>query len=191
MVLVGLIIMAGFLVGNSDALELGKTKTTGTAAIGQDFVLTSHKGEQFDTATLRGKYMLVFFGFTHCQGICPTGLNNITIALDKIGDKISNIVPLFITIDAKRDNASRMAEHLANFHEKIIGLTGSEDEVKLAADAYKVYYSEHKADAGEADYDVDHSAFIYLMNKNGEYLAHFSYNIDGDELAQKISALMK
>ena len=164
-------------------------KATGKATIGGEFHLTNQHGKAVDNSSLVGGYHLVFFGFTHCPAICPTGLTNITAALNKMG-KDTPITPIFITLDAERDTVEHLANHIKNFHESFVALTGSLEKIKQAADSYKVYFSIDEHKTGE-NYNISHSAFIYLMDKKGEYQAHFPYDIDPETLTEKLTKLTK
>ena len=164
-------------------------KVTDKSAIGGEFHLTNQHGQAIDNSSLIGDYHLVFFGFTHCPAICPTGLANITAALNQMDKSAPTIIPIFITLDGERDTVEKLSNYMKNFHKSFIALTGSLDEIKQAADSYKVYYSIDKHSKGE-DYNVNHSAFIYLMDKEGKYKAHFQYDIDPKTLAEKLTTLI-
>ena len=125
-------------------------------------------GKTVTDADFRGRYMLVFFGFTHCPDICPAELQVIAQALDKLGDKGKKVVPVFITLDPERDTPQAMAEYVKSFGPNFVGLTGSPEAIAAAAKAYRVAYAkvENKESAG--DYSVDHSALVYLMDPEGK-----------------------
>lgn len=161
------------------------------AAIGGPFELTDQNGNKLTNKDLNGKLSLVFFGYTHCPDICPVTLATLTSVMNHLGNKADQVVPVFITVDPKRDTPARLKEYLRAFHPSIRGLTGDTAHIAEAAKAYKVYFSEDSmkeadasdthehhhhddADAEEANYPVDHSAIVYLMGRSGEYLAHFS-----------------
>ncbi len=157
----------------------------GRALIGGPFTLVDHAGKTRTAADFRGRPMLVFFGYTHCPDVCPTGLQTISDALDRLEPTVAErIQPLFITIDPARDTADAMAGYVEHFHPALLGLTGTSEQVAKAAKSYRVYYA--KQGEGEADYLVDHSTFTYLMDAEGEYVTHFSHGISADEMAQQI-----
>jgi protein SCO1/2 len=139
----------------------------------------------------RGKYMLIFFGYTYCPDVCPTTLAVETEALDKIGARAKRIVPIFISVDPQRDTPDKLKSYLSSFDAKppsvranFVGLTGSDEEIAKAADAYGVYYLPHlDARAENADYSVDHSGNVYLMSPEGKFVAYYSQGILPDELA--------
>jgi protein SCO1/2 len=160
--------------------------TTGEALVGGPFTLTSHTGERVSDESFRGKYMLLVFGFTYCPDVCPTELQVVSAALDEMGARAVDIQPLFVTIDPARDTPETLALYVKNFHPRLIGLTGTEEEIKNIASAYRVYYARAKGGSG-ADYLMDHSSIIYLMDRDGRFLKHFSYSTDATRLAQGIT----
>jgi protein SCO1/2 len=163
-----------------------------TAAIGGDFTLTDQNGKLVKDAEFRGKLMLVFFGFTHCPEICPTTVSTLSKVMTALGDKADKVAPVFISVDPKRDTPKVMKEYLANFDKRIVGLTGTPQEVKKAADAYKIYFAINKdSKTGEDDYQVDHSTIVYMMDKNGQYVRHFSYNAGEQEITKAILEALK
>lgn len=109
-----------------------------------------------------------------------------TQAMELLDDDSEHVVPIFITVDPTRDTPERMKEYLGNFHPSFIGLTGSKEDIKKIESAYKVYSTKVQADDQPDGYMMDHSGFIYLMDNNGKYLTHFSYDTDPEEMAQKI-----
>jgi protein SCO1 len=159
--------------------------SSGVALVGGPFELVSHKGQQVTDKEFRGKYMLVSFGYTYCPDVCPTELQVISAALDELGDKARDIQPIFITIDPERDTVAALAQYMQSFHPSYIGLTGSPEAVAKAAKAYRVYYAKSENKSG-GDYLMDHSSIIYLMDKEGTFLRHFSYGTDAKALAKAI-----
>lgn len=185
------VILIFFAVGSLAALFMRDSfvpsaTQSGRALIGGPFVLTNQKGERVADEAFRGKYMLVSFGYTFCPDICPAELQLMTDALNELGPKGDNIVPVFITIDPKRDTVSQIAGYMESFHPRMVGLTGTEEEIKQAAGAYRVYYARADGAADDPNYLMDHSTFIYLMDPKGEYLAHFPYGITKDKLAERL-----
>jgi cytochrome oxidase Cu insertion factor (SCO1/SenC/PrrC family) len=153
--------------------------------VGGPFELIDHSGHIRTERDFRGKLMLVYFGFTFCPDICPTDLQAIGLALEKLGDDADKVQPLFITVDPARDTAQHLAQYVPMFHPRLIGLTGNAEAIRKAADAYKVYYA--KIPLGKADdYTVDHTAFIYLMDGDGNYLGFFPPGTSADRLVEII-----
>jgi cytochrome oxidase Cu insertion factor (SCO1/SenC/PrrC family) len=159
--------------------------------VGGPFELTDHAGKVRTERDFRGKLMLVYFGFTYCPDICPADLQAIGLALDKLGADGDSVQPLFITVDPERDTTKHLAEYVPMFHPRLIGLTGSAEAIRNAADAYKVYYARVdppkesvKEDGGY--YTVDHTAFIYLMDREGNYLGFFPPGTSADRMVEII-----
>jgi protein SCO1/2 len=177
-----ILIFAGLIVFGPQRVPV----TTGVAQVGGPFTLTSHTGERVSDQSFRGKFMLLVFGFTYCPDVCPTQLQVVSAALDEMGDKAADIQPLFVTIDPERDTPEVLKAYVGNFHSRLIGLTGSDEEIRKIAAAYRVYYARAKGAAG-ADYLMDHSSIIYLMGRDGRFLKHFSYSTDATELAKGIT----
>jgi cytochrome oxidase Cu insertion factor (SCO1/SenC/PrrC family) len=163
----------------------------GTALVGGPFTLTDQTGKRVTEKDYLGKYMLVFFGYTYCPDVCPTELQVISAALDKLGSKADDVQPIFITIDPERDTPEVMAQYVANFHPRLVGLTGSPAEVAVAAKVYRLYYSKVDSEAGSDDYLMDHSSIVYLMDRQGRFLKHFTYTTDAAELAKAIESVIR
>ena len=155
---------------------------TGEAVnIGGPFSLIDQNGTHRTEKDFSGKYMLVFFGYTFCPDVCPTTLSVISAALDKVGPDAEKIVPIFISVDPKRDRPEVLKPYLAAFGPRFVGLTGTDQEVADAAKAYRVYYQAH-AEEGE-NYAVDHSGVVYLMSPSGQFLANYSLETSPDAMA--------
>ncbi|WP_245452807.1 SCO family protein [Bradyrhizobium sp. C9] len=152
--------------------------------VGGPFALTDQAGHARTDTEFRGKLMLVYFGFTYCPDVCPTDLQAIGLALDKLGPDGDQVQPIFITVDPARDTAAHLAEYVPLFHPRLIGLTGSDDAIRKVADAYKVYYA--RVPLKDGDYTVDHTAYIYLMDRDGNYLGFFPPGTSADRLVEII-----
>jgi protein SCO1/2 len=192
-------IVAGFLIGAlaGAAVLLITTpqggqpvQSSGTALVGGPFSLVGADGKPVTDRDFRGRYMLIFFGFTHCPDICPAELQVIAQALEQLGDKAKNVVPIFITLDPERDTPEAMGNYVKSFGPNFVGLTGSPEAIAAAAKAYRVSYAkvENKESAG--DYSVDHSALVYLMDPEGRYVTHFSYGLSADQMAEKLGKFL-
>lgn len=159
------------------------------ASIGGPFSLTNHLNSPVTEDDFLGKYMLVYFGYTYCPDVCPTDLQIMTIALRMLDSNVSGqITPVFVSVDPERDTVDVMAAYIKYFHEDLIGLTGTVEQVKAVKSEYRVY-SAKSGDA--AEYLVDHTAYTYLMGKNGELLKHFDHAVEPKAMAAQISALVK
>ena len=194
LVLVGLLggIAAAFLLMPETMQRLlpaKQTITVGKATVGGPFTLTDHTGKRVTEQDFRGKHMLVFFGFTHCPDICPAGLQLISAALAKIGDKAERFVPIFISVDPQRDTPETVATYVKNFDDRIVGLTGTPEEIASVAKAYKVFYEKMPNDASPEDYNMNHTSIIYVMDPKGEYVTHFTPMNSVDDMTTKLDAL--
>lgn len=160
---------------------------TGKALIGGPFTLTDQDGKRVTEKDFLGKYMLVFFGFTHCPDICPSGLQVMAAALDQLGDKAKDVVPVFITLDPERDTPEKIGEYVKSFHSRFVGLTGSKDEVAAAAKAYRVYYQIVPDEKNQNEYTIDHAAIIYLMGKDGTFMTHVPHATNTEAIVTALS----
>lgn len=192
-----LLALAAFLVGAGLAYGVlhysrvvslaNSVRVSGKALIGGPFALTDHTGKRVTEKDFRGKFMLVYFGFSYCPDVCPAELQVIAQALGKLGDKAKKVTPVFITVDPERDTVEQMASYVANFDPRLVGLTGTQDEVRAAAKAYRVYYARQKDESSTAGYVMDHSSVVYLMGPDGGYLTHFAYGTKPDQMAAGIA----
>lgn len=153
--------------------------------IGGPFALIDQNGTRRTDADFRGKLMLVYFGFTFCPDVCPTDLLQMALAVDQLGQAGEMVQPVFITVDPERDTPEHLKGYTPLFHPRFVGLTGDATAIRAAARAYRVYYKKVKLD-GRSDYTVDHSAFIYLMGRDGEYLGFFPPGTSAERLADEI-----
>ena len=149
--------------------------------LGGAFALTDQDGMRRTDADFRGKYMLVFFGYTFCPDVCPTTLAVQAEALKILGGQATRIVPVFITVDPKRDTPEVLKSYLAAFGPDFIGLTGDEAEITQVTKAYRVFYQAH-AEEGD-NYTVDHSGVVYLMSPEGKFVANYSLDTSPDMMA--------
>ena len=157
---------------------------TGGALVGGPFTLTDQNGRRVGDGAFRGKLMLIYFGYTFCPDVCPTELLDMSQAIDALGKDGDGVQPIFITVDPARDTPAALKEFLVNFHPSMLGLTGTVEEVQAVAKAYRVYFA--KASGKERDYLVDHTSIVYLMDRQGRYLTHFTANVRGDQMAAAI-----
>jgi protein SCO1/2 len=152
--------------------------------IGGPFALIDHTGKPRTDEDFRGTLLLIYFGYSYCPDVCPTDLQQIGLAIDQLGSAGGAVQPLFITLDPERDTAAHLAEYVPLFHPRLIGLTGSAEQIRRIALAYKVYYTKYPP--GSADYVVDHSAFIYLVDANGKYIGFFPPGTTADRMTEII-----
>jgi len=160
---------------------------TGTVSIGGPFTLRDPDNNIITEANLKGRYSLIFFGFTHCPDICPLALQTVTQALNDAGDAATAVQPVFITVDPERDTPEAMRAYAANFHPRLLALTGTPEQVQGAVKSYRAYAAKAPLKDAEGretgDYTMNHTGYIYLMDRNGNYVAHF----DKDSTAAMIT----
>ena len=172
------------LAGEREMLGDSTAPSQQAADIGGPFTLLDSDGATVTDADFATSYLLVSFGFTSCPDVCPTALQSIGQAMDLLGDDAVRVQPLFITLDPERDTPDVVGEYAEAFHPRLIGLTGSAEQIADAAGAYRVYYAKVPTpDDDAAGYTVDHSAFVYLMAPDGTYLKHFSHASSPEEIA--------
>ena len=174
-----LLMLAGFLAGVASIvlvviLVSGRDPmpSAGAAAIGGPFSLVDQNGRTVTDKDLRGHPFLVFFGFTHCPDVCPTSLFEISEVLGKLGPDAQKVSALFVTIDPERDTPAEMKDYLSSFNPHLVGLTGDPAAIAAVAKEYRVYVKKVPLDNG--DYTMDHTALVYLMDKEGRFVTPFN-----------------
>ncbi len=185
--IVGLLV-AVLLLGTGSFIWLSGGGTA--SLVGGPFVLEDGNGKPVTDRDFRGKYMLIYFGYTFCPDVCPTTLNEVATALDHLGPKAARLQPIFITVDPKRDTPDVVKQYAAAFTPRLVGLTGSPEQIAAAAKAYRVYYAEHRTGPGPNDYSMDHSSILYLMGPDGQFIAPIRADEDGAQMATDIEKLM-
>lgn len=162
--------------------------------IGGAFALENVDGKRVTDQDFRGRYMLVYFGYTHCPDVCPTKLIEVTHALEdfeKENPRQAGIVaPVFVTVDPARDTPEILRDYVANFHPRFVALTGTEAAVAAMTTAYNVYYRRVPTDDGK-DYVMDHTAYVFLLGPDGRYVTHFTANEDATAMARNLAHSVK
>lgn len=172
------------LVGWQASRWFGADSPAGEAVvIGGPFSLTASDGRRVTDQDFRGRWMLIYFGFTFCPDVCPTELAVMAAALDALGDDAADIQPILITLDQERDTVEVLRDYVAAFHPRLIGLTGTLAEIQAVAGAYRVFFQKTEPDAS-GDYVVDHSSVVYLMDPAGDYVAVFGRDVDAVAMAE-------
>jgi protein SCO1 len=176
------------LSSERSAAELMDAVMWNREPIGGPFALVDQRGVRRTDADFRGKLMLVYFGFTSCPDVCPTDLQSIGAAVDRLGEAGEAVQPLFITLDPERDTPQQLADYVPMFHPRLLGLSGDAAAIADAARAYRVYYA--RVPTKDVDYTIDHSGFIYLMDRDGKYVGFFPPGTSGDQMADAIRPLL-
>jgi protein SCO1/2 len=136
--------------------------------------------------------MLVYFGFTFCPDVCPTALQVMAAALEKLAPKQADqVVPVLISVDPERDTPAQLGMYVKSFHPRLVGLTGSEAEIEAVTKAYRVYVKKVPDPKSSAGYTMDHSSIIYLMGPDGRYRTHFTHATNPDAMAERLSAFIR
>ena len=162
----------------------------GTPQIGRDFTLIDQHSIQRSTSDFKGKYRLIYFGYSFCPDICPMGLQNMSEALTALGRDVDEVIPIFVTIDPERDTVENLKIYAGNFHPKFIMMTGTLAEITPILKDYKVYAVKARPDGTMADYLMDHSTLIYLMDRKGVFVKSFPHTIAGEALAKAITTIL-
>lgn len=183
-----LVLAAGGMVGFAwRAGPGGRTASFLGGVIGGPFHLVDQNAKPFTEADLKGRWDLVFFGFTHCDDTCPMTLNNLALARDRLGAARDKVQIVFVSVDPERDTPAVLKSYVARFGAPIVALTGTADEVKAIARGYRVFYARHPLAGG--GYDMDHSAVVYVMDPQGRFAANLAPDASPDEVAARLKAL--
>lgn len=177
-----MLLISGSLFADSQA--------TGSELIRSKFNLISHENKAVSAEDFHGRYLMVFFGFSHCPKICPAGLSTLVAVTNKLSTPEIEVVPVFISIDPERDTVERLSNYVKLFDPKLIGLTGSVEEVEATAKSFRAYYGKSRVDK-DGNYSYDHSSVIYMIGKQGEYLAHYSSSEGVDQIVAKAREYIK
>jgi protein SCO1 len=185
-VIAGVIVLSG-LVGLALSPHKGAAGGVGEVSIGGPFALVDGHGKPVTDRDFRGRFMLIYFGYTHCPDACPTTLSDIASAIDKLPvNARSRVVPLFITVDPERDIPAMIGDYAAAFGPEFVGLTGSPGAIAAAENEYHVYAQKHPLAHG--DYAMDHSSIMYVMGPDGGFLGVIADGTKPGDIAQRLIA---
>jgi len=162
-----------------------------TVTIGGPFALRTPDGVTVTDQTYRGKWLLVYFGYTFCPNSCPTALMDISLVLARLGSEADVIQPLFITVDPQRDTPNVLQQYTRSFDPRIIGLSGDEQQIAAAAQAFGAYYTPRKTGQVAEEDLIDHSSYIYLMDPHGRFARGFDADMPPDRMAQEVRELVR
>lgn len=163
---------------------------TPLAPVRPQFALTDHNGRSVTPSTLSGKYVLVFFGFTHCRVVCPRALSKLSSVLTRLGARRLAVQPLYVTVDPERDSPDIMRAFLMERYPLFLGLTGTVPAIEEAKSAFRVFAQRREDPTNDDGYAVAHTAIAYLLDPNGNYLSHFADSLSEDEVFERLSALI-
>ena len=159
-------------------------------SIGGPFTLVDQTGAKVTEQNYKGLYRLIYFGYTFCPDACPTELQTMAQAIDALGPDGDKIQPIFITIDPERDTVKQLANYVPLFHKRLVGLTGTLDQIAAVEKSYRVYAAKAE-DKSVNGYGMNHSSFVYLMDPGGKFITVFPGDMDSDKLAAEIRKKMK
>ncbi len=181
--------MAGGLIWHEseNVPGLGRTVTSGQIAVGGPFTLTDQNGARRSSSDFRGKYQLIYFGYSFCPDVCPTTLAVMSQALDKMGIDANRIVPIFITVDPERDTPQILKKYMEAFGPRFVGFTGSLKDIAAVEKEYRVYAKKQKLD-NSGNYGMDHSSVIYLMGPDGRIVTFYDELVSPDALEKDLKA---
>ena len=157
--------------------------------LGGDFRLTDHRGQPFDSRRLRGQVALIFFGYTSCPDVCPTELLRLRGVLEQLGEQSVRVQPLFVSVDPQRDTAEHLARYVSWFHPRIVGLTGSDAELRAVTARFSAGFQRNAA--GESGfYTVDHSANLFVIDPAGELATIVPYGLPPEHIVAVVRGLL-
>ena len=164
---------------------------SGTALIGGPFTMINQKSETVTEKDFLGRYTIYFFGYTFCPDVCPTELQVLSAALKELGPDAAKITPVFVSIDPERDTPKIIGEYVANFHPRLVGLTGTPEQLASMARAFHVYYKKVANEKDSQNYGMDHPSILYLMGPDGKFAKHFPYTTDAKNLALELKSVLE
>jgi protein SCO1 len=179
----GILLVGGVLLGTFLQMRVLTEGTPGTATIGGPFTLVATNGQKISDQTYRGKWVLIYFGYTYCPDACPTALNNISVALEELGPDAGKLQTFFVTVDPQRDTQEVMTDYLKPFDSRILGLTGTKAQIDDVIKEFHLYVSAEKSEGHGNNYYVSHSSYIYLMDPQGSFVDVIHGNAAGNEIA--------
>ena len=183
--LLAVLVICGILLYRLVLERVTPETVSGEALVGGPFTLTDQDGSTVTDQTYKGKLMLIYFGFTYCPDACPTALGVMSAALDKLDLAAERVVPILISVDPARDTPQVLKDYVSNFHPRMVGLTGTPEQIAQVAKAYRVWY-EKATGATSGEYLMNHTVLIYLMDGEGKYLANFGPEATPDQVADEI-----
>lgn len=184
-----LAVSSGWLVTDGPLSRIGSTSSSAGPSLGGRFEMSDQQGRKFTDADLRGKPAMLFFGFTSCPDICPTTLAEIGAWLDALGPAGSDIRAVFVSVDPERDSVSNIAAYLEMFDSRIIGLTGTPEQLAEIAKAYRIYYRKVPMEGG--GYTMDHTAGIYLLDRELRYASLLDAHMEQEVALEKIRQVLR
>lgn len=181
--------LAAFCLVLGFARAASAAPATAPAPLDGHFALSTLDGRAVTDADYRGKWLLIYFGYTFCPDVCPTTLTQIGGALDALGPQAKEFQPIFITVDPARDKPPVLRDYMKSFDPRIVALTGEPDDIETSAKSFHVYYRPRSL--GNGQYTVDHSSYIYVINPKGKFVELLTGDLPGHPLADDLRKLVK
>lgn len=194
-ILISFLLLAIIFAGAFSGYKILNKETVDTTQIkaqfikGGDFHL-SMGDESFDLSAFRGRVVVLYFGYTYCPDVCPTGLAVLRDTFSKLGEGLNGLQGVFISLDPERDTPDRVKSYASFFHEQILGVTGTPSEIELLAKKYAVYYKKVALKNSALDYSLDHSANYFIIDKDGSLSYVLDHSVDSNVLADTIKKLL-
>ncbi len=184
----GIVALLGvFIWMNQQAQQCAQS----VSKLGGAFELVDHNGQRFTQEELKGKYTLLYFGYTYCPDVCPTELQTIAEALNLLGPQLAEqFRVVMVSIDPERDTPDVLKDYMSNFGPNFIGLTGTPQQIRKMAKLWRTFYRKAE-ETGDGGYLMDHSAIVFLLDKNGQYVRHFAYGTTPERMAEGIRAALR
>ena len=181
-------LIGSLFAGPTVSHEVSTNEVLPQVPVGGPFTLVDHTGREVSERDFVGEYMIVYFGFTHCPDTCPTGLYTISTALKQLGELAELVRPVFVTVGPKRDTVDVLAGYVKAFHPRLVGLTGTHEQIAAMAKTYGMDFMTGEFDG---EYLVYHTAFTFLMDRNGEFLKAFAHGVEVEELSHAIKEVLE
>ena len=182
-----LAVLALLVIGGGALLWLASAPVEEAASIGGPFQLAASDGRNVTDRDFRGKYLLIYFGYTICPDVCPTTLQSVVQALDTLGGKADRLRPVLVTVDPARDTPAVLAQYVAAFSPRLLGLSGTPQQIAQIEQEYHIYAAIRRTGAKPDDYTVDHSSVLYLMGPDGNFVAKLPADAPPAELAAALA----
>ena len=180
------------VVETSETLTTVKSYSTGTPEIGGEYILLNQDGDAVSNNTYRGKYTLIFFGYTFCPDVCPNTLSIFSSVLDLLGEDAAKVKPVFVTVDPVRDTPEKLRSYLIHFNKNFDGLTGSVEQIEQVKKIFRIYAVKSQQDEiNFKDYLMDHSTVSYLMGPDGKFVTFFRYGTKPDVIVTKLRKFLE
>ena len=171
----------------TNSMDASVAAQGGMQLLDVSFKLTGSDRKQISSEDMKGKTMLIYFGFAHCPDVCPASLSEMAMALDTLKHLSHKVQPVFISLDPERDVPEKLKVYFDNFDKRFVALTGTKEQIKDVATRYKVYAAKTNDPSGKKDsYTMNHSAFYYLVDKNGKFIKYYAPGTKAKDIAQDL-----